>query len=181
MIDVPNVESELLLPGEGVTSVDLGPAGDAGLDVVTPRLLRRVTVEVLHEEGSRADEAHVSLENVEERGQLVDAGGAKEATDRRQALGVGLEGVFAGLGGAHRPELGQVERLAVEAGSQLAEEDGAAEGEVDGDGGAQEEGRGRRERDRGEGEVEETHGSMGLYGDYPKRDVSGGGDGGFTN
>src|SRR5213080_469022 len=46
---VPHVERELLLPGQGVTTVHLSPAGNTGLRVVATHLLRRVTLQVLHQ------------------------------------------------------------------------------------------------------------------------------------
>ena len=39
VVDVPDVETELLLPRKGVAAVHLRPAGDAGPDLVATRLL----------------------------------------------------------------------------------------------------------------------------------------------
>ena len=42
VVDVPDIETELLLPRKGVAAVYLRPAGDAGPDLVAACLLRRI-------------------------------------------------------------------------------------------------------------------------------------------
>lgn len=39
MVDVPHVEFKFLSPGDGISSVALRPAGDAGTNLVTASLL----------------------------------------------------------------------------------------------------------------------------------------------
>jgi hypothetical protein len=40
VIDVPDVHRQALVPADGVATVDLGPPGEAGADLVTAGLLR---------------------------------------------------------------------------------------------------------------------------------------------
>lgn len=60
----PDVLGELLVPRERVAAVDLHPTRDARQHVVTSSLLRCVTREVLHEQRSRAHQAHVAAQDV---------------------------------------------------------------------------------------------------------------------
>src|SRR2546427_5754822 len=69
-------------------AVDLGPAGDAGLDAVASHVVRNGLAELVDEEGALrpgADQAHVALQDVDELGQLVQTGAAQEGTDGRAA------------------------------------------------------------------------------------------------
>ena len=86
MIDVPHVESELVLPRDGIPAADLGETGDPGPDLVAASLLWGVAVEITHQEGTRPDEAHVALHHVPEPGELVKAGAAEELSERNQPL-----------------------------------------------------------------------------------------------
>src|SRR4051794_24380370 len=72
VVDVPDVESEAFLPTGRVTTVDLGPARDPGKYRVTPGLVGRVQREVLDQQRAGADQAHVTAENVQELGDLVE-------------------------------------------------------------------------------------------------------------
>ena len=62
VVDVPDVEAEFLLPRKGVAAVDLRPAGDAGPDFMTTRLLGRIARKVSRGERARADEGHLAGE-----------------------------------------------------------------------------------------------------------------------
>ena len=42
-------------------------------DLMTAHLLRRIAAQILHQQRSRADEAHLAAQNVEQLGQLVEA------------------------------------------------------------------------------------------------------------
>ena len=46
VIHVPDIQAELFFPGQGVAAVDLRPAGDAGLDLVTAGLVGRVAFQI---------------------------------------------------------------------------------------------------------------------------------------
>ena len=72
VFDVPRIEFEFFVPGEAVSAVDLRPSGDAGHDPLAAFLIVIIAIEVLHEEGAGADEAHVAFENVEERREFVE-------------------------------------------------------------------------------------------------------------
>src|SRR4051794_38443349 len=83
--------------------------------------------------GSRAHEAHLTLEHVEELRQFVERRGAQDfadlgpTVDAFHATGGGtgfqLEGGIGGVGCSHRPELQAVEDPAVASHAWLAEED----------------------------------------------------------
>src|SRR6187200_1422994 len=56
-------------------TVDLGPAGDPGLDLVPQHVLRDAVLELLDEEGAlrpRSDDRHLALEHVPELRPLVE-------------------------------------------------------------------------------------------------------------
>ena len=72
MVDIPDVIGELLLPAQGIAAVDLGPAGDARLHLHASRLEGVVERQVTHQQGPRADDAHVAAQHVDELGELVD-------------------------------------------------------------------------------------------------------------
>ena len=53
MVDIPDVETETLLPGLRVTAVHLRPPGDPGANFMAARLLRRIEGQVLDEQRTR--------------------------------------------------------------------------------------------------------------------------------
>lgn len=123
MIDVPDIELEFARPADGVASVDLGPAGDAGGDEMAPTLGFIIEGEVLDEEGARADEAHVAFEDVDELGKFVDGGGAYEFADGGEALGVRKEVAVRIFAVVHGFEFDDLKDFFMLAGSRLGEED----------------------------------------------------------
>ena len=72
MVNVPHIEFEFLLPGNGVAAMALRPARDSGTYFVATRLLLAVQREILHEQRTWADEAHVAAEDVPKLRQFVD-------------------------------------------------------------------------------------------------------------
>src|SRR5207248_6167853 len=72
VLDVPDVELDPIVPRQACSSVDLRPAGDAGPDVETPALSRRVALDLVRERGAGADEAHVAADDVPQLWQFVD-------------------------------------------------------------------------------------------------------------
>ena len=74
MVHIPDVELESLFPGQGVPTLDLGPTGQTGADLMTPCLPGAVTVEIASQKGPGADQAHLAAHNGGELGQLVEAG-----------------------------------------------------------------------------------------------------------
>ena len=144
--------------GLAAQAVDLGPAGDPGLDAVAVLVAGDVARELAHVLGAlgpRADEAHVAAQHVEQLGQLVEresrAGSARrrgavdpppstppgaDAAARRHRCGSRAQPASASPArriSAHRPELEHVELAAVAADPALAEEDRARRGDADGE------------------------------------------------
>lgn len=122
MIYIPHVEFEFLMPGYGVATVTLCPAGDAGTHFVTARLLGSVEREILHQQRPRADQRHVAFEDVPELWQLVDGRGADKTTNLRQALRVRQQFAVGIAFVSHGLELHDLEDFAVLAGTFLEEE-----------------------------------------------------------
>lgn len=77
---------------------------------------------VAHELGSGPDYGHVALENVEEFGELVEAGGAEELAVGVQAHVVGEQVAVGILFVRHGAELDELENLFVKAGARLRKE-----------------------------------------------------------
>ena len=92
---------------------------------------------VAHELRPRPDDGHVALEDVEEFGEFVEAGGAEELAVGVQALVVGEQVAARVLLVGHGAELDEPEDFLVQPGARLGEEgvpahlDGAKEGERD--------------------------------------------------
>lgn len=132
VLDVHEVVDEFVVRGGVVLGEDLGEAGDAGLNVVAVGVLGVLRGELLDEVralGARADEAHVAVEDVPDLRQFVEAGGADEGADARDArVVVGRElraGEFLSVD-AHRAELVDLVGLAEATGADLAVEGRAA-------------------------------------------------------
>ena len=160
VLDVHEVVDEFVVRGGVVLGEDLGEAGDAGLDVVAVGVLGILLGELLDEVralGARTDEAHVAVEDVPDLRQFVEAGGADEGADARDArVVVGRElraGVLLGVD-AHRAELVDLVGLAEAAGADLAVEGRAAVFELDGDGDGHHERQGEDEGDAREHDVD---------------------------
>lgn len=149
VVDVPDVELEFARPADGVAAVDLCPAGDSGGDEVAAALGFVVQGEVLDEQGARADEAHVSLEDVDELGEFVDGGGAHELADGGEALGVGEELALRVLAVVHGFELDDLKDVFVFAGPRLGEEDVASVRDGEQEAGRDEDGREQNEQQQG--------------------------------
>ena len=131
VLDVHEIVDEFVVRGGVVLGEDLGEAGDAGLDVVAVGVLGVLRGELLDEVralGARADEAHVTVEDVPDLRQLVEAGGARVVVGRELRAGE-----FLGVD-AHRAELVDLVGLAEATGADLAVEGRAAVFELDGDG-----------------------------------------------
>src|SRR4051795_11213137 len=128
--------------GLAAQAVNLGPAGDPGLDAVAVAVAVDVVLEQPGEVrtlGTWADQAHVALEHVQQLRQRVERGAAQEGAEARAAV-VALNPAGGGvrrqvrhrerLGrGAHGAELAHLELTAVEAVARLAEEDRPADRE----------------------------------------------------
>lgn len=160
VLDVHEVVDEFVVRRGVVLGEDLGEAGDAGLDVVAVGVLGILRGELLDEVralGARADEAHVAVEDVPDLRQLVEAGGADEGADARDArVVVGRElraGVLLGVD-AHRAEFVDLVGLTKTASANLAVESWAAVLELDSDGNRHHEGQCNDEGDAGKHDVD---------------------------
>src|ERR1700731_2559567 len=170
VLDVVEVELDALLDfllavALPAPAVDLGPAGDAGLDPVTREIAVDGLVEqpalqlALHRVRTRADQRQVALEHdVEELRQLIEAGLADEAPDPGDAavvLGHDLGGQRIGLIVVQRAELEDVDALVVEAEALLAEQHRARTVEFDGERDQRHHRRGEQQHDGADDVVEQ--------------------------
>ncbi len=116
--EVLGVHADLFGDAEVVTAVDLGPAGEAGGEFVDAVLGAQFDEVVLVEErGAGADDAHVTLKDAPELGELVEGGPAEEGADGGEPGGGIVQQVrrdFGGVG-AHGAELGHAEDAVVAA------------------------------------------------------------------
>ena len=158
MVDVPDVEGELLVPGDGVASVDLRPAGHAGLHFHAPGLEGVVALQVAHEERARADDAHVAEEDVPHLRKLVEGGGAQELAEGSQAHGVGQERAVRSARVGHGTELHHAEGTPAQARTLLDEEHGGAEAEPDEQRDGKHQGQEEHQPPEGEDDVKEALG-----------------------
>lgn len=140
VLDVHEIVDELVVGRRVVFREDLREAGDAGLDVVTVGVLGIDLAELVNEVWafrSWPDEAHVADEDVPDLRQFVEACGADEASDFRDArVMVGGElraGIFFGVD-AHGAEFVYLVVLAEAADADLAVECRATVFEPDGQG-----------------------------------------------
>ena len=73
MIDIPQIEKKSSLPGGGVPPIHLRPPCQARRNKVPSMLVRGVALQIFHEERSRADEAHVSFQHIDQLGQFIES------------------------------------------------------------------------------------------------------------
>ena len=86
-------------------------------------LFRAVMRQVFHQEGPRADETHISLENVQEFREFIQAGTAHQLAESRESICVGQELPIGSTGIGHRSEFIQDKRLTVKPGAFLHEQE----------------------------------------------------------
>ena len=123
--------------------MDLRPARDPRQDVEPLPLALGVLLHLIAERRPRADHAHVPAHDVPELRQLVDRRAGGEAADARDPAVAAVDRVarpFRLGADDHRPQLQQLEVLAVLADARLLEEHRPAVAELD---------RERREREHG--------------------------------
>ena len=122
IVNIPHIQGEFLLPGDGVAAVYLRPAGDPWFRVVSPHLFRGVSADVLHQKGPGPHKAEVAFEHVPELGELVDAGAPQKPAESRETALVRQETplIIAVIG--HGAKLHQGKRFAVQARAYLPEE-----------------------------------------------------------
>ena len=68
MVDIPHIERESLVPAKVVPPVYLGPPGDPGSRLVPAHLRLGVVGQVLAQQWTRPDQAHVTLETFQSSG-----------------------------------------------------------------------------------------------------------------
>ena|SRR5579885_251292 len=155
MVDIPDIELEFLFPAQAVPAIHLGPASEAGFDFVAAALEFAIARQVLRQQRPWTYEAHFAAENIPEFRKLIEAGGAEEAADTRETLGIrqrlagGIERV------THGPELHQSERTLAQPGTSLAEEDGATDRDADSNRYGEQNWREHNQCQRGNDDVEE--------------------------
>src|SRR3954454_24395589 len=138
VLDVPDVQLDAFVPRQSRASVNLSPAGDAGLDVEASPLSRRVLLDLVRERGARADEAHVAADDIPQLRDLVERQSPQHTTDPRDAwiaLVHRVAGSFTLGADSHRAQLDELEARAAQADSPLPIEDGTAVVELDRDSG----------------------------------------------
>ena len=131
-----------------VAAADLPKAGEAGFDAEATAVGEVAEAfDFVHGQRTGADQAHVAAQDVPELREFIEAVFAEELADGGDSGVVcdfkngaahfvhGLELMLVLFGvGYHRPEFIEGKRPAVLSGTLLAEEDGAAGGNFDGDG-----------------------------------------------
>jgi len=121
VINVPDVQRELLLPGDDIAAIHLRPARYPGPDFMTTHLLRCIELKIFHQQRSWTDQAHVPFEDIDKFGKFVQAGAAQKPAEIGQAVcvmkGLALRISFV----AHRAELQDREWPAAASGSLLGE------------------------------------------------------------
>src|SRR5947208_300322 len=157
MLDVPDIELDPLLPGKARAAVDLGPAGDARLDVEPAALAVVVALDLVGERRPRADHAHLAPQHVPELRELVERQAAQDAPHARDAripLVDGQPGSLALGADDHGAQLDELELLSASPHAPLAVERRASILELDRCCRGGEEGARRREESRSEQDVE---------------------------
>jgi hypothetical protein len=122
MIDIPQIEKKSLLPVGGIPSVHLGPTCQAGRNEMATMLLRAVMRQVFHEEWPRTDEAHISLENVQEFREFIQASAAHQLAESRESICIGQELSIGSASIGHCAELIQSKGLSAKPGAFLREQ-----------------------------------------------------------
>src|SRR5207244_13138888 len=110
-------------------AADLRKAGYARSDVVTPHLLGGVPRQVLHQQRTRSDEAHLASEHIPELGQFIEARASQESAESPEAQRVRKRTTFVVAHVAHRAEFQYRERPAATSWSCLSEEHGSTHDE----------------------------------------------------
>ena len=149
-----------LVEGAGLAAiaVDLGPAGDAGLDLVANHIaFYQVAVDFIVRHGMRAgaDDAHASLQDIDELGQFIERILAQEGADAGDA-GIALVRLadrLAIFAHPHRAEFIDQDFFAIEAVAALLENDGAGRIQLDGEGDEQQQRRDQHQDEQGEDDV----------------------------
>ncbi len=134
MVDVPDVELDLLGPGERRAALDLRPPGEPRKHLEPAALVVGVPVDLVAERRSRPDHGHLAAHDVPELGELVDGGAAEHPADAGDPRVAPVDRVARSdvlCAHRHRAELQELEVLAVLADPRLPVEHRAAVLELD--------------------------------------------------
>lgn len=122
VLDVFQIVVNLGFPGHCIATVHLSKAAKSLAHGMAFALFRGHEYHVAHELGPGSDYGHVALEDVEEFGELVEAGGAEELAVGVQAHVVGEQVPLRVTLVGHGAELDELENLFVKAGARLRKE-----------------------------------------------------------
>ena len=88
MIDVPQVQCKASVPRGGVAAVYLRPSRNAGKNFMSPPLFWSVAIQILHQQRTRTNEAHLSTKNIPQLRKLVQARPSQEVAEWCDALSI---------------------------------------------------------------------------------------------
>ena len=123
MVDIPDIEFEFLFPGDGIPAVNLSPTSDSRLDFLAPQLFRRVAMQILHEQRPGSHKAHLTVQDVQQFGQLVQRSGSEKPADSGESFVIRQKITVAITVIVHSAELEDSKWFPVQPGPQLAEKD----------------------------------------------------------
>lgn len=86
-------------------------------------LLRAIVRQIFHEEGARTDEAHISLKNVQEFREFIQASAAHQLAESRESICIGQELSIGSASIGHCAELIQGKGLSAKPGAFLREQE----------------------------------------------------------
>jgi hypothetical protein len=123
VIDIPDIQPEFIVPTQGVPPIHLRPAGHPWQHMVPSSLFGSVAIQVLHQEWTGTNQAHLSFQHIEELREFIEARGAQEPPQSGDALSVREKVALLVAGLFHRPEFIQLERHPFETRARLPEKD----------------------------------------------------------
>ena len=83
---IPDIELELLCPRDGITPMTLCPAADARTHLMAAGLLFGIERKILYQQRTRSDQSHVTFQNIQQLGQLIDGRGTYKTAHFSQSL-----------------------------------------------------------------------------------------------
>ena len=81
MINIPQVQLDFVLMGQGAAAMRLGPARQAGFDGTALALTRRPQLILPRQQGARSDQRHISEKHVEQLRQFIETELPQESSD----------------------------------------------------------------------------------------------------
>lgn len=132
MFCIPDVERELLIPGQIISPVHLSPSRDTGSERVPQPFTIRIVGQILGQERTRANEAHIPAQDVDQLRKLIEAGSPEYSAERRRPLLVELTLTLTFAIHAHCPEFQQRKEPAIQAWATLTEQHRRSHGRKNG-------------------------------------------------